>query len=30
LWTKAWSLAAFWALRKATLGEPKKAFHSIE
>jgi GT2 family glycosyltransferase len=30
LWTKAWSLAAFWVLRKATLGEPKKAFHFIE
>ena len=29
LWTRAWLLALFWAIRKGTVGEPKKASLSI-
>ncbi len=29
LWTKAWCLAIFWRLRKATIGEPKKPPHLL-
>ena len=29
LWTRAWLLALFWAIRKGTVGDPKKSSLSI-
>jgi len=30
LWSRAWILAVFWAIRKGLVGEPKKSMHSIK
>lgn len=30
LWSKAWRLALFWAIRKVVIGDPEKPIHSIE
>ena len=30
LWSRAWRLAVFWAIRKVVVGEPRKSIHSIE
>ena len=30
LWSRAWGLAVFWAIRKVVIGDPKRPIHSIE
>ena len=30
LWSRAWTLAVFWIVRKIVVGEPRKSIHSIK